>query len=52
MPDQDFDRGMVPMTTDCGRPDCDYHLPHYHCVVCGAQVNSDDKARDFHPCCY
>ena len=51
MPDQDFDRGLVPMTTDCGRSDCNYHLPHYHCKICGVQINSDDRMKDFHPCC-
>jgi len=49
MKDEDVDRGLVPMV--CDKPDCNYKLPHYHCVICEAQVNSDDKARDYHPCC-
>lgn len=49
MPEQDFDRGMVPM--ECNKEKCDYGLPHYHCKVCDAQVNSDELRRDYHPCC-
>jgi len=45
----DFDRGMVPMI--CDKEDCTYGLPHYHCRICGMQVNSDELRRDYHPCC-
>jgi len=30
---------------------CDYPCPHYHCKICGAQVNNDEKRQEFHPCC-
>ena len=49
MLEQDFDRGLVPMK--CDKEDCDYGLPHYHCQICGKQVNSDELRRDYHPCC-
>lgn len=45
----DIDRALVKMS--CEKPGCHYNLPHYHCVVCGTQINSDDKNRDYHPCC-
>lgn len=45
-----IDRGFVQMV--CDRKEiCGYKLPHYHCVVCGNQVNSDELRRDYHPCC-
>ena len=49
--EQDFDRGMVPMECDQREKGCTYALPHYHCKVCGNQVNSDELRRDYHPCC-
>ena len=48
--DQDFDRGFVQMACD-RKEKCGYGLPHYHCKICGNQVNSDEKRRDYHPCC-
>jgi len=48
--DRDFDRGFVQMVCD-RKEECDYRLPHYHCKICGAQVNSDQKRLDYHPCC-
>ncbi len=48
--DDDFDRGFVQMSCD-RKGKCTYLLPHYHCTICGTQVNSDELARDYHPCC-
>lgn len=48
---QDFDRGFVQMECDQKDKGCTYGLPHYHCQICGNQVNSDEKRRDYHPCC-
>ncbi len=45
----DVDRGLVKMR--CDKKECDYKLPHYHCVICDNHVNSDEKIRDYHPCC-
>lgn len=50
-PAQDFDRGFVQMACDQREKGCVYKLPHYHCKICGHQVNSDEKRRDYHPCC-
>lgn len=51
MLDQDFDRGFVQMECDQRENGCTYELAHYHCKICGLQVNSDEKRRDYHPCC-
>lgn len=48
--DQDFDRGFVQMSCD-RKEKCGYGLPHYHCKICGNQVNNDELRRDYHPCC-
>ena len=48
---QDFDRGSVQMGCDQREKGCAYMLPHYHCKICGYQVNSDELRRDYHPCC-
>ncbi|MDO8676191.1 MAG: hypothetical protein Q7K16_00830 [Candidatus Azambacteria bacterium] len=45
----DFDRGLVKM--ECDKKECNYKLPHYHCKICGKQVNNDELRRDYHPCC-
>lgn len=49
--DQDFDRGFVQMRCDKRLEGCAYGLPHYHCKICGRQVNDDELRRDYHPCC-
>ena len=48
--EQDFDRGLVQMACD-RKETCQYKLPHYHCKICGRQVNSDELIQDYHPCC-
>ena len=45
-----IDRGFVQMVCD-RKETCNYGLPHYHCQICGMQVNSDELRRDYHPCC-
>ena len=45
-----IDRGFVQMVCD-RKETCNYELPHYHCQICGMQVNSDELRRDYHPCC-
>lgn len=47
--DLDCDSGLVRM--QCDKKKCDYKLPHYHCKICPTQVNSDDRCKDFYPCC-
>lgn len=49
---RDFDRGFVQMNCNQRKLGCGYTLPHYHCQICGTQVNDDDLTlREFHPCC-
>jgi len=45
----DYDRSLATMI--CDKDGCNYSCPHYHCKICGEQVNSDEKRQEFHPCC-
>lgn len=46
-----IDRGFIQMKCNKKKEGCNYSLPHYHCEICGRQVNSDELRRDYNPCC-
>lgn len=41
--------------SDCIANQCDYRLPHYHCIIpnCGKRIllGDGDRRATFHPCC-